>query len=71
MSEQKNGFGRMEFGTENSLEALFGSFSTPPYEKARKEKLLIFDEWLLYMLKEAEIRDMLELVENWNKMVSS
>lgn len=32
MSEQKNGFGRMEFGTENSLEALFGSFSTPPVD---------------------------------------
>lgn len=30
MSEQKNGFGSMEFGTENSLEALFGSFSAPP-----------------------------------------
>ena len=30
MSEQKYGFGSMEFGTENSLEALFGSFSAPP-----------------------------------------
>lgn len=30
MSEQKNGFGSMEFGTESSLEALFGSFSAPP-----------------------------------------
>lgn len=32
MSEQKNGFGSMEFGTENSLEALFGSFSAPPVD---------------------------------------
>lgn len=32
MSEQKNGFGRMEFGTENSLEVLFGSFSAPPVD---------------------------------------
>lgn len=30
MSEQKNGFGSMDFGTENSLKALFGSFSAPP-----------------------------------------
>lgn len=30
MSEQKNGFGSMEFGTESSLEALFGRFSAPP-----------------------------------------
>ena len=32
MSEQKNGFGSMEFGTENSLEVLFGSFSAPPVD---------------------------------------
>ena len=32
MSEQKNGFGSMDFGTENNLEALFGSFSTPPVD---------------------------------------
>lgn len=32
MSEQKNGFGSMDFGTENNLKALFGSFSTPPMD---------------------------------------
>lgn len=32
MSEQQNGFGSMDFGTENSLEALFGSFSAPPVD---------------------------------------
>ena len=32
MSEQKNGFGSMEFGTENSLEALFENFSAPPVD---------------------------------------
>lgn len=32
MSEQKNGFESMEFSTENSLEALFGSFSAPPVD---------------------------------------
>ena len=32
-------------------------------KKLRKEKLLILDEWLLYPLKEAEARDVLELVD--------
>ena len=32
-------------------------------KKLRKVKLLILDEWLLYPLKEAEARDVLELVE--------
>ena len=32
-------------------------------KKLRKEKLLILDEWLLYPFKEAEARDVLELVE--------
>ena len=32
-------------------------------KKLKKEKLLILDEWLLYPLKEAEARDVLELVE--------
>lgn len=31
--------------------------------KLKKEKLLILDEWLLYLLKEAAARDVLELVE--------
>ena len=37
-------------------------------KKRRKEKLLILDEWLLYPLKEAEARDVLELVEARNKV---
>lgn len=37
----------------------------------RKEKLLILDEWLLYLLKEAEDRDALELIEAGNKVVST
>ena len=32
MSEQQNGFGSMDFGTENSLEALFDSFSASPVD---------------------------------------
>lgn len=32
MSELKNEFENMNFGTENSLEALFGSFSAPPVD---------------------------------------
>ena len=34
----------------------------------KKVKLLILDEWLLYPLKEAEARDVLELVEARNKV---
>ena len=34
-------------------------------------KLLILDEWLLYPLKEAEARDVLELVEARNKVAST
>lgn len=40
-------------------------------KKLRKEKLLILDEWLLYPLKEAEARDVLELVEARNKIAST
>ena len=40
-------------------------------KKLRKEKLLILDEWLLYSLKEAEARDVLELVEARNKVAST
>ena len=40
-------------------------------KKRRKEKLLILDEWLLYPLKEAETRDVLELVEARNKVAST
>ena len=40
-------------------------------KKRRKEKLLILDEWLLYPLKEAEARDVLELVEARNKVAST
>ena len=40
-------------------------------KKLRKEKLLILDEWLLYPLKEAEARDVLELVEARNKVAST
>ena len=40
-------------------------------KKRRKEKLLILDEWLLYHLKEAEARDVLELVEARNKVAST
>ena len=36
----------------------------------RKEKLLILDKWLLYFLKEAEARDLLELIESRNKVSS-
>ena len=40
-------------------------------KKLRREKLLILDEWLLYPLKEAEARDVLELVEARNKVAST
>ena len=40
-------------------------------KKLKKEKLLIQDEWLLYPLKEAEARDVLELAEARNKVVST
>ena len=40
-------------------------------KKLRKVKLLILDEWLLYPLKEAEARDVLELVEARNKVAST
>ena len=40
-------------------------------KKLRKENLLILDEWLLYPLKEAEARDVLELVEARNKVAST
>ena len=40
-------------------------------KKLKKEKLLILDEWLLYPLKEAEARDVLELVEARNKVAST
>lgn len=40
-------------------------------KKLRKEKLLILDEWLLYPLKEAEARDVLELAEARNKVAST
>ena len=37
----------------------------------KKEKLFILDEWLLCPLKEAEARDVMELVEARNKVVST
>ena len=40
-------------------------------KKLRKEKLLILDERLLSPLKEAETRDVLELVETRNKVASA
>ena len=40
-------------------------------KKLRKENLIILDEWLLYPLKEAEARDVLELVEARNKVAST
>ena len=40
-------------------------------KQLKKVKLLILDEWLLYPLKEAEARDVLELVEAWNKVAST
>ena len=39
-------------------------------KKLKKDKFLILDEWLLYSLREAEARDVLELVEVWNKKAS-
>jgi len=41
------------------------------YMKMLRKKLLILDEWQLYSLKEAEARDVLELVEARNKVVST
>ena len=41
------------------------------HEKAEERELLILDEWLLYPLKEAEARDVLELVEARNKVAST
>ena len=38
---------------------------------SKNAKLLILDEWLLYPLKEAEARDVLELVEARNKVAST
>ena len=40
-------------------------------KRLRKEKLLILDERLLSPLKEAETRDVLELVETRNKVAST
>ena len=40
-------------------------------KQMKKVKLLILDEWLLYPLKEAEARDVLELVEARNKVAST
>lgn len=40
-------------------------------KQLKKVKLLILDEWLLYPLKEAESRDVLELVEARNKVAST
>ena len=40
-------------------------------KQLKKMKLLILDEWLLYPLKEAEARDVLELVEARNKVAST
>ena len=40
-------------------------------KKYRKVRLLILDEWLLYSLKESEVRDLLELIEARNKVSST
>lgn len=40
-------------------------------KKLRKEKLLILAGWLLYPHKEADARDVLELVEARNKIAST
>lgn len=40
-------------------------------KQLKKVKLLILDEWPLYPLKEAEARDVLELVEARNKVAST
>lgn len=40
-------------------------------KQLKKVKLLILDEWLLYPLKEAEARDVLDLVEARNKVAST
>lgn len=40
-------------------------------KQMKKVKLLILDEWLLYPLKEAEARDVLELVKARNKVAST
>ena len=39
--------------------------------KYKKVSLLILDEWLLYSLKESEARDLLELIEARNKVLST
>ena len=39
--------------------------------KYKKVKLLILDEWLLYPLKENEVRDLLELVEARSRVSST
>ncbi len=40
-------------------------------KKYRKVSLLILDEWLLYSLKESEVRDLLELIGARNKVAST
>lgn len=40
-------------------------------KKLKKVKLLILDEWMLYPLKENEVRDVLELVEARSKVAST
>ena len=40
-------------------------------KKLKKVKLLILDEWMLYPLKENEVRDVLELVEARSKVSST
>lgn len=40
-------------------------------KKLKKVKLLILDEWMLYPLKENEVRDVLELVEARSKISST
>lgn len=40
-------------------------------KKLKKDRLLILDEWLLYPLKEAEARDVLELVEARSRTAST
>jgi DNA replication protein DnaC len=39
--------------------------------KYRQVKLLILDEWMLYKLKEAEVRDVLEIIEGRHKKAST
>lgn len=40
-------------------------------KKLKKTKLLILNEWLLYPLKESEVRDVLELIEARSKAAST